>query len=344
MSSFIGLDKEPEKEKRKTAGVDALNALFKMDDTLNDIVELPIEELVPYRNHKFRPSSEAKRDMIRESIKEFGVLEPVIVRPREDIGYEIDGKYEILAGHQRTELSGQAGKKTVPAIIKKGLSEDEAEQIVAETNMQRSFEEMSYSERAAVLSSHYNATKRRNVRTEVLEEINSYLETYASPVNTRAEEGLSPGGTEGVRGVAEDYDLSKNTIARYIRVDTLIDRIKELLDDGKIPFKAAVELSYIKEEKQYMFETLINNNGYKCDINMAKLIRALEEQGKLTVATMTDVLMGRKVKKSPGKPKPFSINGNIMKKYEQYFTPEQKKKDIENIIDKALEMYFAQNE
>ncbi len=316
-----------------------LGEMFGIPDAEFEIVELQIQDLVPYKNHKFRPSSEAKRDMIKESIKEFGVLEPLIVRPKEEIEYEIAGKYEILAGHQRTELSKEVGKRTVPAIIKKGLSEDEAEQIVTETNVQRSWEEMTYSERAAVLSSHYNAQKRRNVRTEVLEEINSYLKTYANPVNSMAEQGLSPVGTAGVREVAEDYDLSKNTIARYIRVDTLIDGIKLLLDDEEIALRTAVELSYISTENQEMLVSLINCNDYKCDINKAKLIRELQQKGKLTIETMTEVLSGEKTKKSPGKPKPFKVNGGIIKKY---FKPEDKAKDIEVIIDKALELYFNQ--
>ena len=155
----------------------SLNDMFGIPDTQFEIVELPISDLVAYKNHKFRKSSDAKREIIAESIKEFGVLEPVIVRPRNDCGYPISGKYEILAGHQRTELSNQVGKATVPCIIKTGLTEEEAYQIVTETNMQRSFEEMSYSERAAVLAGHYSAMKKRNVRKEVLEEINSYLQT-----------------------------------------------------------------------------------------------------------------------------------------------------------------------
>lgn len=322
MSSFIGFDSpkqsadnQKKESRKKTSNFDGLNELFGITESKFEIVELPIVELAPYKNHKFKPSSEAKRDLIRESIKEFGVMEPVIVRPAEDCAYGIPGKYEILAGHQRTELSKEAGRDVVPAIIKRGLSEDEAEQIVAETNMQRSFEEMTYSERAVVLASHYNAQKRRNVRNEVLSEINSYLETYSKPVNTRAEVGLSPGGTDGIRGMTEEYDLSKNTIARYIRIDTLIDEIKLLLDDGMIPFKAAVELSYISADNQELFVELVKANEYKCDMNKARLIREQEEKGKLSVIVMENILAGIKVRKLPGKPKAFSINGNIMKKW-----------------------------
>lgn len=349
MSSFIGFDSpkqsadnQKKENRKKPSNFDGLNELFGITESKFEVVELPIVELIPYKNHKFKPSPEAKRELIRESIKEFGVMEPVIVRPASDCAYEITGKYEILAGHQRTALSKETGRDVVPAIIKRGLSEDEAEQIVAETNMQRSFEEMTYSERAAVLASHYNAQKRRNVRKEVLSEINSYLETYSKPVNTRAEEGLSPGETKGVRGLEKEYDLSKATIARYIRIDTLIDEMKLLLDDGVIPFKAAVELSYISADNQELLVELVKINEYKCDMNKARLIREQEEKGNLNVSVMENILAGIKVRKSPGKPKAFSVNGSIMKKYEQYFTPELKKKDIEDIIDKALAMYFGE--
>lgn len=316
-----------------------LNEMFGIPDSQFEIVELPIKDLVPRKEHKFRPSSEAKREMIRESIKEFGVLEPVIVRPKEDIAYEISGRYEILAGHQRTVLSKEAGKTMIPAIIKTGLTEDEAEQIVSETNFQRDWSEMTHSERAAVLSSHYNAQKRRQVRTEVLEEINSYLQTYANPVNSMAEGALSLIGTEGVRAVAEEHDLSKNTIARYIRVDTLIDDMKLLLDDGEIGLYAAVELSYISIENQEMFVSLINSNNFKCDISKAKLIREMQVKGKLTIATMTEILSGKLNKKKPGKPKGYKVSGKIIQKY---FKEETDEKKIGEIIEEALRMYFGE--
>ena len=333
MSSFIGLDK-PEKEKKKPIG---LNDLFGIPDSQFEIVELPIQDLVPYKNHKFRPSSTAKRDIIAESIKEFGVLSPIIVRPKEDCAYEINGRYEILAGHQRTELSRQVGKTNIPAIIKKGLTEEEAEQIVDETNIQRSFEELTHTERAAVLSSHYNAMKKRNVRKEFLSEINSYLQTYANPLNIRAEGQVSHGETKGVRGVAEEYDLSKATIARYIRIDTLIDDLKLMLDDGEIAILPSVELSYISTENQELLAELINSNEYKCDINKAKLIRELQVKNKLTIATMTEVLSGKKVKRKPGAPKGYKVSGKVIQKY---FKPEQDDKEIGEIIEKALELYF----
>ena len=231
MSSFVGLDqavKRPEKNK-----IEGLNDLFGITDEDYGSVEIAISDLTPRRDHRFLPSPESKRELIKESIKQFGVLQPVLVRPASECSYEIDGKYEILSGHQRTSISSEIGKRTVPCIILKGLTEDETEQIVAETNFQRDWGEMRHSERAAVISAYYNAQKRNNVRKEVLEGINSYLETYANPEESRAEEGLSPGATNNIRDVANEYELSKDTIARYIRIDTLIDELKVMLDDGE---------------------------------------------------------------------------------------------------------------
>ena len=154
-----------------------LQNLFGSGET--EIVELSIDILTPRKNHRFSPSPKAKRDMIKESIQEHGVIQPVIVRPAEDCAYKITGKYEILAGHQRTELCRELGKNTVPCVIKSGLSEEDAEQYVMITNIQRSWEELSYSERAAILSEYYTAVKNGGRQKDVLDEINSYLQTLS---------------------------------------------------------------------------------------------------------------------------------------------------------------------
>lgn len=317
-----------------------LNDMFGITPSNGEIVDIPVGDLVAYKRHEFKPSPQAKRQATLESIKEFGILEPIIVRPKKDVPYDLAAPYEILAGHQRTELGKLAGLSTIPAFVKEGLSEDEAYQIHSETNWPR-WEEMAHSDRASMLASHYEALQNRNVRKEVLSEINSYLQTLSNPVNTRAEEGLSLLGTSGIRGVASECDLSKNTIARYIRINTLSEDIKSMLDDDKLGIYAAVELSYISQENQKLFVDLMQTNEYRCDIKKAKLIRELQMKAKLTIATMTEVLSGNKAKKNPGKPKSFSISGKVMKKYEQYFSPDQDKKEIENVIDKALELYFS---
>lgn len=326
--------------KKNVIGIDEMfNGMFGISSSM-EITEVPIRDLVSYKRHKFKPSSKAKREATKESIAEFGVLEPIIIREKEDIPYEIKGRYEILAGHQRTDLCKELGKETIPAIIKKELNEDEAYQIHAETNWNR-WEEMAHSERAEMLAAHYEALKNNKIRKEVLEEINTYLESASKLDNIRAEEGLSPMATGGIREVANECDLSKDTIARYLKINTLIQDIKLMIDDRKIAIRAAVELSYITKENQELFVSLIKKYECKCDIKKAQLIREYEDKGKLNIATMTEILIGNKKKKKPGRPAPFKVRRDII---EKYFEDEEPQKEIEDVIEKALDLYFkAQN-
>lgn len=313
-----------------------IEEMFGITSSSFDVVELPIDELTPRKDHKWRPMSEDKLAWFDDSIRDVGVLEPIIVRPREDVSYDIPGKYEILVGNTRTARSKVVGKKTIPAIIKKGLSEEEAAVYVNYTNIQRDWSDMTYSDRAAVISEAYNTQAKRNVREGIIDEINSYLKTFAKPVNSMADGGLYPGGTEGVREVAEKHDLSPISVSRYIRIDTLNENVKLLLDDGELPFKAAVQLSYISSENQDMLVDLLKGDGnYKCNEDKAKAIRGLQASNKLTLATMTEVLAG--IKKKPGKPKGYKVSGNVIKKY---FTNGEDDKEIGKIIEDALEMYF----
>ncbi|MBD8972420.1 MAG: hypothetical protein EGQ63_01080 [Clostridiales bacterium] len=345
MSSFVGIDKaqqsgQKKENRHKPNNLNALNDLFGIPDGAGDIVYLKPSQIADRKDHKFRPCSDSKMKMMEESVEAYGFITPCIVRPATDAAYPVNAEYEMLAGHTRKMIAAKTGRE-LPCIVKEGLSEEDARAYVTITNCQRSFEEMTYSERAAVLADYYAAVQNGGHQKQVLDEINSYLETYANPYESRAEEGLSTGWTAGVRDVAEQYDLSKSTIAMYIRIDKLTEEIKKLLDEKVVSVKAAVELSYISNEHQELFVELMQSGVYKCDIEKAKIIRKLEADKKLTIATMTEVLSGLKKKKNPGKPKAFSISGKVMKKYEQYFSPEQDKKEIENVIDKALELYFS---
>lgn len=341
MSSFIGFDESvPEKsKKKKSTNFDAMNGLFGMANVQSEILELPVSSLTPRKNHRWTPLTGAKETEVRESIREFGVIEPIVVRPKEDIAYEIEGDYEILAGNNRTRLSAELGKDTVPAIVKRGLTEEEAEHYVNHTNIHRDWSEMKHSERAAVIASEYSAQKKRNVRKEVLEEINSYLNDMEKLEESMAHGVLSPGATEGVRELANEHDLSKDTIARYIRVDSLADGLKEHLDNGVIAFKAAVQLSYLTMEEQEMLVSLLNSdNGFKCNEEKAKRLRQLRKEDKLTIATMSAVLAGSLKKKKQGPVKGYKVSGKVIQKYFHDEDDEQ----IGKIIEEALKLYFGE--
>lgn len=292
---------------------------------------LPIAKLHPKKNHKFQVNLGKKNQDLLLSIKEFGVLEPIIVQP---FGQE----YEILAGHRRTAMAQEVGLKEIPAVIKTGLTEAEADLIETETNLlQRSWADMSHSERAEVINAHYNATTFIGVREGFLEQINEEIKSLANPVNSMAEEGLSPLGTKGnLRDAGEAYELSKDTVARYLRIYSLTSGLKERIDLDEIAIRAGVEISYLTEEHQQQLDGLLD--AYKIDIKRAADLRKLETQGKLNEESMHDILYGKQLKK-PGRPKAFKIQGNIIQKY---FKEGTKQKEIEEVIDAALEAYFKE--
>lgn len=295
-------------------------------------VSLPIVKLYPKKNHKFQINLGKKNDDLLQSIQEFGVLEPVIVRPLE----QQDGVYEILAGHRRTAMAKEAGLTEVPVVIKTGLTEAEADLIETETNLlQRSWADMSHSERAEVLNSHYNATNYKGVRKGFLEEISAEIKTLANPVNSMAEEGLSQVATKGnLRGSGEAYELSKDTVARYLRIYTLDSELKDRMDMDEIAFVAGVEISYLSPEHQGQLDNMLDD--YKLDTKKAQDLRRLETQGKLNEDSMKEVLSGKQLKK-PGRPKAFKIQESIINRY---FEEGTKQKEIEETIEAALEAYF----
>lgn len=297
-------------------------------------MSLAITKLYPKKNHKFQVNLGKKNDDLLQSIRDFGVLEPVIVRPMEH-PVETDA-YEILAGHRRTAMAKEAGLTEIPVVIKRGLSETEADLIETETNLlQRSWEDMSHSERAEVLYAHYHAVNQQGVRTGFLEEINAEIKSLAKPVNSMAEEGLSLIGTKGnVRESGEAYELSKNTVARYLRIHALTSELKDRMDLDEIALYAGVEISYLTPEHQELLATLLD--AHKLDIQKAKLLRVLEMQGKLQEDSMKEILAGKKMKK-PGRPKAVRINPNIINRY---FEAGTKQKEIEETIEAALEVYF----
>ncbi|MBO5239162.1 MAG: ParB N-terminal domain-containing protein [Lachnospiraceae bacterium] len=290
---------------------------------------LPIAKLHPKKNHKFQVNLGKKNQDLLQSIKEFGVLEPIIVQP-------LGNEYEILAGHRRTAMAQEAGLQEIPAVIKTGLTEAEADLIETETNLlQRSWADMSHSERAEVINAHYNATNFQGVRKGFLEQINEEIKSLANPVNSMADEGLSPMGTKGnLRDAGDAYELSKNTVGRYLRIYTLTSELKDRMDMDEIALRAGVEISYLTEEHQQQLDDLLD--AYKVDIKKAQDLRKLEMQGKLNEDSMKDILSGKQLKK-PGRPKAFKIQGMIIQKY---FKEGTRQKEIEEVIEAALEAYF----
>jgi len=300
----------------------------------NGVQAIPINKIRMYQDHPFRLyEGERLADMIN-SITTNGVLVPVIIRQltTNSNNYE----YEMLAGHNRMNAAHQLGLEELPAIIKTNLTDEEALMYVVETNvLQRSFSDMLPSEKAKVLSLRYSKMFSQGKRNDIINELqqleNPHLikEDETSPLigaKLRSDEKL---GTE--------YGLSKNTVARLLRIDHLIVELKQRVDDGTIGIYPAVSLSYLPESDQSLVEEALTMNEYKVDMKKAELLRSYA--GKLTAEQTNQILSGEATRKARSKtPAPFKLKHKV---YAKYFTSNNKASEIEAIIDKALEMYFS---
>ena len=291
---------------------------------------LKINDLIPFRNHPFKLYEGDRFNDMVDSIKNYGVIVPIVVR-------KMDDKYEILSGHNRVNAAKEAGLTEIPTVIKEGLTEEEAILIVTETNlMQRSFSELAHSERATVISTRHNAMKSQGVRTDLLNEI----EKLSKAPTLASEETFYPMDKKlrTHETIGNEYNMSQASVARYLRIDKLSDAIKDLVDEGKIAMRAGVDLSYLSGENQEMVEAIISENTFKVDMKKAALLRKHEKEGNLNWNAAKQIISGD-ILKSTGKVKPFKLQPTIISKY---FNPNEDKKAIEKTIEKALDFYFSQ--
>ncbi len=296
------------------------------------ILEMDFAQMEPFPNHKFKLyEGQQLADMV-ESIRQFGVLLPIILWHNED------GKYIILSGHNRHNAALLAGLTKGPVIIKENLTYDEAVLIVTETNLrQRSFGDMSHSERAYCLAQHYEALKSQGRRNDLLDEIEMLLNPHESrenPTSVQLEQKL-----ESREKVGQEYGLSASKVGRYIKIATLIEPLLMRVDTGEIPFLAAYDLSFIGDaDRQRQIAELMESDNYKIDMKKAELLRSYYETGKLNDTSTVQILSGEKTRKpKTNKPQPFKVKPAVITKY---FTAGQSAKEIEDTIDRALALYF----
>lgn len=289
----------------------------------NGILQLEIEKIEPFYDHPFRLyEGERLEDMI-QSIREHGVLNPVIVR-------RVAGKYEMLAGHNRMNAARLAGLTEIPAIVKADLSDEDAYVYVIETNViQRGFAELLPSEKAAVLAERHNKVSCQGKRNDILQEIEK-LE-YGSQESTS---GHSDQKLWSRESIAREYDLSGSSVARLLRINKLIPEFKEQLDVGSLPFMVAVNLSSLPEVEQKVVDNLAKQGRIKLN---AKNVKEMKEQaGQLTAEKVAEICSG---KKTQGR----SASKGIMipsELYERYFSG-MKAADVDSILEQALEAWFG---
>ena len=294
------------------------------------IHNLRIDRLIPFHAHPFKPYDGQRFQDLVESVKESGILLPIIVQPVDK------SNYEILSGHNRVKAANAAGLITAPAIVRENLTDDEALLIVTETNLlQRSFADLTHSERALSLSAHYGAIKKQGRRTDLINEIENMLK--ARDINVS--ETCTPLGykLKSADKIGEKYGLSRESVARYIRINKLINDFKDRIDNNEIAIRAGVSLSYLPESQQEIVLDVQNDSNYKIDLNKAEALKAASEKKALTHEAVEEILKSAK-KRKPTYSNGFKLQAKIVSKY---FRPDQKKADIENTIVKALDYYFT---
>ena len=285
------------------------------------IESIPAAELHHYENHVFQLyEDERKSDMI-ESIKENGILTPLIVR-------EKGGK--------------AAGITEFPCIIK-NVDDEEAELIVTVTNLhQRSLSDMSHSQKAKAIKTYYNAVKSQGKRNDLLNEMKILIETAekTDEINENSTSRQVGEKLNGAQKAVDEYGLSARTISRYLRISELNEDFLELLDDGKLSTGAAVDLSYLSPDEQNLVYRYITDNDFKIDMKKAKEIRSLSKSKKLNEFSLPSVW----TKKQKEKKKQGATVKLKREELSEFFTEADTDKDIMEVIKTALRFYFENEE
>jgi ParB family chromosome partitioning protein len=291
---------------------------------LHETKNISIDKLVPFASHTFKPYEGRKFEAFVNSVRESGVLVPIIVRPQGE-------NYEILSGHNRTTAAKAADLDEIPAVIRDDLSDEEARMVVAVTNLiQRSFADLSHSERAAALTAHYDIIKSQGKRTDLIDSLTTLLgdDQTCVPMGHKL---------KARDVVAKTYGLSGSVVARYLRVAQLIESLRERLDSDEYSIRAAVELSHLSEESQAVVDEILNDKDCRIEVSTASALRTAEVDGELDGRKAQSILTASKRKAAP-QAKPIKVDAGVISKY---FSDEQTETDISDTINKALEAWFA---
>lgn len=231
---------------------------------IEKVIPIPIEKLDDFPNHPFRVRKDEEMIDLVERVKKVGVIEPIIVRPKEN------GHYEIIAGHRRKLAGKLAEMKELPTIIR-NYNDDEAVIIMVDSNHQR--EHILPSEKAFAYKMRLEAEKRQGARSDLT----------SSQVATKFKNTAEK--------IGEKFGDSKDTVYRYIRLTYLIkDILYDMVDTGKIAFNPAVELSYLKEDEQYVLLNWMQYNDATPSQAQAKYLKKLSQEGNLTTEKIEEIM------------------------------------------------------
>ena len=276
------------------------------DAQLERVQKIPISELVPFKDHPFKVVDDEAMLRTMESIAQYGVLTPLIARPLED------GTYEIISGHRRVHAAQAAGLTEVPVIVR-DMDDDAATVLMVDYNLQR--ENILPSERAFAYKMKLEAMKRQGERTDLQEQATS----------TQVGRKL-----ETAEMVGKEVGDSRNQVRRYIRLTYLIPEFLDLVDEKKISFNPAVELSYLKPTEQEMFLSVMEWSQNAPSLSQAQRLKKLSQEGKLTPDTMREIM--NEVKKGDLERVTFR-NETLRKYFPRSYTAQQMQDQIIKLLE-----------
>lgn len=294
------------KSSAKNINLTSVDDLFSTEESRADagrekVMEIPLTELFPFKDHPFKVKDDEAMADTAESIKEYGVLVPAIARPRDE------GGYELVAGHRRHRASELAGLETMPVIVR-NLDDDAATIIMVDSNLQR--ENILPSERAFAFKLKLEAIKRQGARTDL--------------TSTQVAQKLS------VEKVGESAGVSKDQVRRFIRLTELIPQLLDMVDDKQIAFNPAVELSYLKPEEQTDLLEAMDMEQATPSLSQAQRLKKFSAEGKCTLEVMCAIMSEEK----KGELDKVTLTGDKLRKYfPKSYTPQK----MEETIIKLLE-------
>ena len=280
------------------------------------VQQIPIDELYPFKNHPFKVLDDESMQRTVESVEQYGVLSPLIARPRPE------GGYEIISGHRRQHAAQLAGLETLPVIVR-NMDDDAAVLLMVDSNLQR--ENILPSERAFAYKMKLEALKNQGARSDL----------------TCVQIGHKLNGAKARDIVADESGDNARNVQRFIRLTSLIPELLDMVDEKKIAFNPAVELSYLDEAQQRDFLEAMNDTQNAPSLSQAQRLKKLAQEGHFSY-DVAFAVMGEEKKDELDK---VVIKNDTLRKYfPRSFTPKQMEDTIIKLLDQWQRKQQRQNE
>ena len=295
------------KSSAKKVELASVDDLFSTEESRADaqrekVMEIPLSELHPFKDHPFKVKDDDAMMETADSIRQYGVLVPAIARP------DPNGGYELVAGHRRHRASELAGKETMPVIVR-DLDDDQATIIMVDSNLQG--ESLLPSERAFAYKMKLEAIKHQGARTDL-------TSAQVGPKLTAAEK------------IAENSPDSKSQIKRFIRLTELIPELLDMVDEKKIAFNPAYELSFLKPEEQQMLLDTMDYEQATPSLSQAQRMKKFSQEGKLS----EDVMLAIMSEEKKGDLDKVTLTGDTLRKYfPKSYTPQRMQETIIKLLE-----------